>query len=64
MTPTDLLQLPARKAPIAVLDLEMTGLDIDQDRVVEVAVVRGDGRQVIGEPWCGRIARCPPRRPR
>jgi DNA polymerase III epsilon subunit family exonuclease len=27
----------------------MTGLDIDQDRVVEVAVVRGDGRQVIGE---------------
>ncbi|MBW1879704.1 MAG: hypothetical protein JRJ84_15185 [Deltaproteobacteria bacterium] len=49
MTPSDLLQQPARKAPIAVLDLEMTGLDVEQDRVIEVAIVRGDGPQVIGE---------------
>jgi len=49
MTPSELLQQPARRAPLAVVDLEMTGLDLDEDRVIEVAIVRGDGPEVIGE---------------
>lgn len=36
-----LLDLPLHEAPVAVLDLEMTGLRPDGDRVCEVAVVRG-----------------------
>ncbi len=39
----DLLQRTLSDVPIAVLDLEMTGLDPDVDRVCEVAVVRTDG---------------------
>jgi DNA polymerase III epsilon subunit family exonuclease len=40
-----LFDAPVRSAPIAVLDLEMTGLSPSGDRVCEVAVVRGvDGR--------------------
>lgn len=36
-----LLELPLREAPVAVLDLEMTGLSPEGDRICEVAVVRG-----------------------
>lgn len=39
----------ARTVPIAVLDLEMTGLDPENDRVCEVAVVRGEGGRVVRE---------------
>ena len=35
-----------RTAPIAVLDFEMTGLDPQQDRVCEVAIVRGRNGRV------------------
>ncbi len=45
----DLLQRPVRTVPIAVLDLEMTGLDPESDRVCEVAVVRVDGTVVLAE---------------
>ena len=38
----DLLRHPVRKVPVAVLDLEMTGLDASRDRICEVAVVRGE----------------------
>lgn len=44
-----LLDLPARAAPIAVLDLEMTGLKPNGDRVCEVAVVRGTAGRVERE---------------
>ncbi len=36
-----LLDLPARRVPVAVLDLEMTGLSPVGDRICEVAVVQG-----------------------
>lgn len=45
----DLLDQPARSVPIAVVDLEMTGLDVEKDRVIEVAVVRAEGGTVVGE---------------
>jgi DNA polymerase-3 subunit epsilon len=38
--------LPLEKAPLAFLDLEMTGLDVEKDRVVEVCVQRVVGGQV------------------
>jgi DNA polymerase III epsilon subunit family exonuclease len=38
-----------RSAPVAVLDLEMTGLSPTGDRVCEIAVVRGEGGQVHRE---------------
>jgi DNA polymerase III epsilon subunit family exonuclease len=46
---TPLFDLPARQAPIAVLDLEMTGLKPSGDRVCEVAVVRGTAGRVERE---------------
>ncbi len=49
MVEPDLLNLPARRAPVAVVDLEMTGLDVEKDRVIEVAVVRGEGPEVRRE---------------
>lgn len=45
----ELLDLPARSVSIAVMDLEMTGLRADSDRVVEIAVVRADGSEVVIE---------------
>ncbi len=45
----DLLDQPARSVPLAVLDLEMTGLDVANDRVIEVAVVRAHGVEVRGQ---------------
>jgi DNA polymerase-3 subunit epsilon len=39
----------ARSAPLAVLDLEMTGLSERKDRICEVAVVRGAGGTVDHE---------------
>lgn len=35
--------------PVAVVDLELTGLDPVADRVCEVAIVRGDGPEVVAE---------------
>jgi DNA polymerase III epsilon subunit family exonuclease len=45
----ELLDRPARSVSIAVMDLEMTGLRTDSDRVVEIAVVRADGSEVVIE---------------
>jgi DNA polymerase III epsilon subunit family exonuclease len=45
----DLLQRPARAVPVAVIDLEMTGLDPEHDRVCEIAVVRTEGFEVLAE---------------
>jgi DNA polymerase III epsilon subunit family exonuclease len=42
-------ELPIRSAPVAVLDLEMTGLSPTGDRVCEIAVVRGEGGRVQRE---------------
>lgn len=39
--------MPARSVPVAVLDLEMTGLDTARDRVCEVAVVRREGERIV-----------------
>lgn len=44
-----LLDLPLRLAPIAVIDLEMTGLSPFGDRICEIAVVRGEGGLVQRE---------------
>lgn len=49
MPARDLLDSPARSVSIAVLDLEMTGLRAEADRVVEIAVVRADGSEVLVE---------------
>lgn len=46
---SSLLACRAREAPVAVLDLEMTGLSPDGDRICEVAVVRAVGRAVVRE---------------
>jgi DNA polymerase-3 subunit epsilon len=40
--------LPLREAPIAFVDLEMTGLDAGKDRVVEICVERVVGGEVRG----------------
>ena len=40
---------PARSVSIAVVDLEMTGLHTETDRVIEIAVVRADGSEVLLE---------------
>src|SRR5215470_13988704 len=40
--------LPLGDAPLAFVDLEMTGLDAEKDRVVEVCVERVVGGQVVG----------------
>jgi DNA polymerase III epsilon subunit family exonuclease len=45
----DLLNAPARSVSIAVVDLEMTGLKAESDRVCEIAVVRADGSEVLVE---------------
>ena len=37
---------PAASAPVVVLDLEMTGLDIERDRVCEVAAMRAEAGEV------------------
>ena len=47
--PAELWSRPVHQVPIAVLDLEMTGLSPEFDRVCEVAVVRGSGHQVVRE---------------
>jgi DNA polymerase-3 subunit epsilon len=39
--------LPVAEAPLAFVDLEMTGLDVAKDRVVEVCVERVVGDQVV-----------------
>jgi DNA polymerase III epsilon subunit family exonuclease len=44
-----LLDLPLREAPVAVLDLEMTGLSPEGDRICEVAVCRGQGGRIERE---------------
>ncbi len=44
-----LLDRLAREAPVAFLDLEMTGLDPQKDRVCEVAVIRANGPEVLAE---------------
>lgn len=41
-----LLDAPLTEAPLAVVDLEMTGLDPNQDRICEVGIVRATGRRV------------------
>lgn len=40
--------LPIDQAPLAFVDLEMTGLDVARDRVVEVCVERVVGERVVG----------------
>jgi DNA polymerase III epsilon subunit family exonuclease len=45
-----LIDQPIEEVPIASLDMEMTGLDKDSDRVIEVAVVRRNRDQSI-ERW-------------
>ena len=40
--------LPLAQAPLAFVDLEMTGLDPERDRVVEVCIVRARGDAVEG----------------
>lgn len=42
-------ELPVRSAPVAVLDLEMTGLSPEGDRVCEIAVVQGAAGKVHRE---------------
>lgn len=44
-----LLDAPLREVPVAVLDLEMTGLSPAGDRVCEIAVVSGAGGRVVRE---------------
>jgi DNA polymerase-3 subunit epsilon len=39
--------LPIPEAPLAFLDLEMTGLDVEKDRVVEVCLERVVGERVV-----------------
>jgi DNA polymerase-3 subunit epsilon len=39
--------LPVDRAPLAFVDLEMTGLDVSRDRVVEVCVERVVGRETL-----------------
>jgi DNA polymerase-3 subunit epsilon len=41
--------LPVHEAPLAFLDLEMTGLDAEQDRIVELCIVRMCGEVREGE---------------
>ncbi len=43
MTPAELRAQPATTVPVVVVDLEMTGLNIERDRVCEVAAVRAHG---------------------
>lgn len=43
MSPAELRNQPAATVPVVVVDLEMTGLDIERDRVCEVAAVRAAG---------------------
>lgn len=43
--PSDLVQASLRTAPVAVVDVETTGLSPWGDRVVEVAVLTADGRR-------------------
>ncbi|MBT3218251.1 MAG: hypothetical protein HN348_04115 [Proteobacteria bacterium] len=38
--PIDLLDQPVRRVAVAVLDLELTGLDAENDQICEVAIVR------------------------
>jgi DNA polymerase III subunit epsilon len=40
-------QTPIEEAPLVFLDLEMTGLDLQNDRVIEVCCVRTKGRNEI-----------------
>ncbi len=44
-----MLAQPVHSAPVAVLDLELTGLSPTGDRICEVAVVRGSDEQVVRE---------------
>ncbi|MEQ1501838.1 MAG: exonuclease domain-containing protein [Myxococcota bacterium] len=46
---SDLADLGLAAAPVAVLDLELTGLSPKGDRVCEIAIVRGAGGTVIRE---------------
>lgn len=48
-TETSLLERRVRDVPLAVLDLELTGLSPQADRICEVAVVRGQVGRVDGE---------------
>lgn len=51
-TPPDIEALRAtraREVPLAVLDLEMTGLDPDKDRVCEIAILRATGAEIHAE---------------
>lgn len=41
--------------PLAVLDLETTGLDVRRDRVVQVAVVLMQGARVLDEPGMAQL---------
>lgn len=49
LTAAELRDLALREAPIAVLDLEMTGLDPTKDRVCEIAIVRMNGAELHAE---------------
>src|SRR5262249_12296931 len=40
--------LPVEEAPFALVDLEMTGLDTDKDRVIEICVERQKGGRTVG----------------
>ena len=40
--------LPLAEAPLAFVDLEMTGLDVAQDRVVEICIERVVGDRCVG----------------
>ncbi len=43
----ELLEQHIGSAPVAVVDLEMTGLDPQHDRVCEIAVVRAEGGRIV-----------------
>lgn len=50
--------LPLERAPLAFVDLEMTGLDAARDRVVQICIERVEGEQLVGSLTsfvsCGR----------
>src|SRR4051812_22150517 len=41
--------LPMHEAPLALVDLEMTGLDPKVDRVIEICIVRRVGGAIAGK---------------
>ena len=49
--------LPIERAPLALIDLEMTGLDASKDRVIEIAILRIQGGAVV-DSLCSLVDPC------